>query len=280
MKSTLIPLSSSVRHDARMSLTGKPLILLAASITLLALAGTVLLWRRSGRFRLLARPAGVLLTEALLIATCGLYANRHAHFYPTWSALLADVTPHGDYTARPGALDGWLTAHPPPDGTFEWRPAGWDGWRLAHPPTVTVPAGYPERPDRIFPVVVVAGDRAPSGDTGDTGDVVVITVPVTAGTPPTVLTAALPDAAVRDLRVTGRRWALIGPPTVAGASAGRYPAVAVVGDGDVPALPDGVVLRRERTPEAALAWAITQAPPVLVPAGPEGATHGAEQSRR
>jgi hypothetical protein len=294
-----------------MSLTGKPLILLAASITLLALGATVLLWRRGGRWRLLVRPLGVLLTEALLILTCGLYANRHEQFYPTWAALLAagDTGQVAHPTPR-GALDSGLADHPPPGGTFAWRPGGWEGWGLAGAPTVTVPASYGAHPDRVYPVVVVVVD---GGDRPDPGlragaavsdptdrDAVLITVPVTPSTPPEVLAAGLPGAAGLDLRVTAQRWALVVPAHLAAvvavpvisAAAAWYPSVAIIGatpSGGTPgglALPEGVAVREEGTPAAAIDWAVAQTPPPLVPvavAGPvdrEGERHGAEQSRR
>ncbi|MFI5844562.1 hypothetical protein ACIA8K_33180 [Catenuloplanes sp. NPDC051500] len=245
-----------------MSLTGKPLILLAASITLLALGATVLLWRRGGRWRLLIRPLGVLLTEALLILTCGLYANRHEQFYPTWGALLAagDNGPVAHPTPA-GALDGGLADDPPPGGTFAWRPAGWEKWGLAGAPAVTMPADYGAHPDRVYPVVVIVVDSgdAPGHDGTDLSlgageaapetagrDAVLITVPVAPSTPPEVLATGLPAAAGHDLRVTTQRWALVVPARLAtavavpviGAAAPRYPSVAIIGvrpkDGSTP----------------------------------------------
>ncbi|WP_033345856.1 hypothetical protein [Catenuloplanes japonicus] len=234
-----------------MSLTGRPLIVLAALVTLLALGATVLLWRRSGRWRLVVRPLGVLLVEALLIITCGLWANRHAQFYPTWSALLASGgSGQASYPKPVGALDRWVADHAPPDGTFAWEPAGWEGWHLTQAPTVTLPPDYAAHPDRTFSaVVIVGGAGTPAPDDARLADdhhrgsgtparegVVLIIVPVTVATPPEVLATALPAAVTHDLRVTGQRWAMVAPTAAVlatsvaaiGLAAARYPAFAVV----------------------------------------------------
>jgi hypothetical protein len=61
-----------------MTLTGLPLIITTALLTVLVLAGTILLWSRFGRWRLLTRSLGVVLAQALVVATVGLIANRSA----------------------------------------------------------------------------------------------------------------------------------------------------------------------------------------------------------
>ena len=67
-----------------MSLTGLPLLLLSAFVTVLVTAATVWSWRRG---RLAARIAGVLLIEGLFVFTAGLVVNRGQQFYPSRAAL-------------------------------------------------------------------------------------------------------------------------------------------------------------------------------------------------
>ena len=223
-----------------MSLTGRPLILLAAAATAATLAVTVLLWRRWGRWRYVVRPAGVLLAEALLTATVGLAVNRSQQFYPTWSALFASSDPGGpSYHTAAGRLDTWLAGRPDPEQaqTFPWQPPGWRRWRLAGPPTVTVPAGYLQHPGWQYSAVLVVADAAHAWPVpAMPGPTVLVSVTTTADTQPATLGVTVPGELGRDLRVTGHRWALI---TSAGDNAlarrvitvarGRYPAVAFVG---------------------------------------------------
>jgi hypothetical protein len=223
-----------------MSLTGVPLILLAAAVTAGTLAVTVLLWRRWGRWRYVVRPAGVLLAEALLTATVGLAVNRSQQFYPTWAALFASSDPGGpSYHTAAGRLDTWLAGRPDPEQAqaFPWQPPGWRRWRLAGPPTVTVPAGYLQHPGWQYSAVLVVADAAHAWAVpAMSGPTVLVSVTTTADTRPAALGVTVPGELGRDLRVTGHRWALI---TSAGDNAlarrvvtvarGRYPAVAFVG---------------------------------------------------
>ncbi|WP_433293891.1 hypothetical protein ACQP2F_31730 [Actinoplanes sp. CA-030573] len=237
------------RHPAagaEMSLTGSPLIACSILATIAVLAGTVVAWFRAG---FLLRTAGVLLGEVLLVLSVGLVVNRSQGFYPNWAALLHSGRPAGTtYAVRPGHLDGWLRARTAAGQgyAFAWQPAGWTGWHLAGAPLVAVPAGYLAHPAWRYPALLILDD----GRTGWTapaetaaarsavsaaGPAVMVFVRTTAatGTPP--LTAALPAALARDLRVTTRRWALIAPATDAvladrtvAAAPAYYPALALV----------------------------------------------------
>jgi hypothetical protein len=211
------------------------LILLAAVLTAGALAATVLVWRRWGRWRFLIRPCGVLLVEALLMLTVGLVVNRSQQFYPSWAALFATSDPGPTaYHTSAGRLDAWLATQPSVR-TFPWRPSGWTSWHLAGAPTVTVPLDYLEHPSWRYSVVVVMGPR-PWSLPGLDGPTVVVDVTTTAGTSASVLAVGLPVALGRDLRVSGHRWALV---TAAGdgvlarqvaiSGRGRFPAIAFVG---------------------------------------------------
>jgi hypothetical protein len=234
------PLDNDVEEVRGMSLTGIPLILLAAGVTAATLAATVLIWPRWGRWRFLARPVGVLLVEVLLTTTVGLAVNRSQQFYPSWAALFATSDPgETEYHTTAGRLDGWLAGRPDPKEaqTFPWQPAGWAHWHLATPPTVTVPAGYLQHPSWRYSAVLVVADaadawRVPVLD----GPTVLVTVTTTAGTKPATLGVTVPGELGRDLRVTGHRWALVtsaGDDTLArqvvSTGRGRYPSIAFVG---------------------------------------------------
>ncbi|HWS37377.1 MAG TPA: hypothetical protein VN408_32195 [Actinoplanes sp.] len=254
-----------------MSLTGLPLLFVVALGTVAVAAGTVLAWRRRLRPRLLVRPLGILLTEALLVTTIGLLVNRSELFYPTWADLFPPPAATAAVTVRVAALDGWLGTRD--SGTFTWRPDGWAGWHLAAAPTVVVPAGYLGDPHRRFSVVVVLGAGG-TGTAAGADETVVVYARTTAATPAAVLTEDLPAALSRDLRVSGRRWALVSPTAAsalagqAAAAPGRYPAIALVRDGPItrPVVPEGVTVNVLDGLPAALAWAAGQTPPPLAEA--------------
>ncbi|GIE76493.1 hypothetical protein Aph02nite_24430 [Actinoplanes philippinensis] len=273
-----------------MSLTGIPLILVVVLGVAVGAAVTVLAWRREWRPRLLVRPAGILLTEALLLVAVGLIVNRSELFYSSWGDLLQQTdTPAAMPVVRAGALDDWLRSRAAGDHTFAWRPAGWDGWGLAAAPTVVVPPGYLEHPDRRYSVVVVVGDGWTGPPVGADQTVVVV-ARTTAATTAATLTAAIPAQLSHDLRVTARHWALVSPASAIGlagraaAAAGQYPAIAVVRDGpppagsrrpvtatpvtDVAAVPVGVTVGHSDGLAAAVAWAALQTPPPLAAAEP------------
>ena len=181
-----------------MALTGVPLIGLALLATAVAVAGTVWLWSRYGRWRLLSRAVGVLLCEVLVVLSVGLVANRHEQFYPSWQALsgdtgMAPVTAH-----RPaGRLDAAL-AH----GAVTWRPPGSAGWNLTAGPQLSVPAGYHIRRSADYPVLVALGGTPAGADT------LTVTVQPSARTTAAAL-ATLPAALAAAARVTPHGWALL-----------------------------------------------------------------------
>jgi hypothetical protein len=180
-----------------MSLTGLPLLLLGALATVVIGALTIWQWRRIG---VAGRFAGVLLLEALVVVTAGLQVNRQEQFYPSWQALRGDT---GTTVITTRVHAGLLDQHVPP-GPFPWRPPGLANWDLAAPPTVILPAGYRDRPNVEFPVVLSFGaapPRAPSA------------VTVTMRPTPRTTTAALrdlPSLLRHDLRVTPAGWDVIG----------------------------------------------------------------------
>ncbi|WP_433363064.1 hypothetical protein ACQPZX_31440 [Actinoplanes sp. CA-142083] len=180
-----------------MSLTGLPLLVLSALATVAIGTLTVWLWARIGAG---GRFAGVLLFEALIVLTAGLVVNRQEQFYPSWPALRGD-TGTALITSRVHA--GRLDDHLPP-GPFAWRPPELAAWRLAAPPTVRLPAGYQDRPDVTFPVVLVFG-AAPAR----TKSAVTVTLAPTSHTTATAV-RTLPDALRHDLRVTATGWDVIG----------------------------------------------------------------------
>jgi hypothetical protein len=264
MKTALTPVSSGRCQSRRvLSLTGIPLLLAAGLATAVTAAGTVLVWSRWGRLRYVLRPAGILATEALLLVTVGLFANRHEQFYPDWAALLAPGSAAPvTYTVPAGQLDGWLAARPGVR-SFPW-----------HRMNVTVPAGYLQHPQWRYSTVVVLG----SGPAPGSNDTVVVSVPVTAATTPATLATSMPAELGHDLRVTAHRWALVTTAhdltlAVRAVSAvhGRFPALCLAGQGKLPKLPKlppGVASATAKTVTAAVAWAAAETPPPLAPSTP------------
>jgi hypothetical protein len=262
-----------------MSLTGVPLILLAVLVTAGVSAATVLLWSRFGRWRLLSRSAGILLTEALVLLSAGLVANRAEQFYPSWQALAGD-TGTAVTTARPitGRLDEQFRGRA---AAVPWRPAGAAGWRLAGTPTLVVPAGYGDGRMLTYPVVlslVDGSDRAAVSAALDTAGAVSVVASPTARTT-TLSLASLPAALPRDVRVTAGGWAVVATMRQAPFAARLiraepelFVALAVVADPASPALPAAarpggqVAVAVLRTADAASAWAQGQtSPPLAAP---------------
>ncbi|BCY11453.1 hypothetical protein [Actinoplanes sp. L3-i22] len=258
-----------------MSLTGVPLIVVAVLATGMAAAGTVALWSRGGRARIPLRAATLLLTEVLLLLGVGLVVNRSERFYPTWAALSQSVRTSGTtYAVAPGGLDGWVRAN---GTTFSWQPPGWTGWHLAGVPTVVVPAGYLAHPRwRYSAVLVLDGDATPPAP-----DTVAVYARTTAATGVDTLARAIPAVLGHDLRVTGRRWALVAAASatvlgrrVVAAAPDRFPAIATVpGTGRYPPvprvrLPAGVSARVMGPLPDALTWACAQTPPPLAASTP------------
>jgi hypothetical protein len=194
-----------------MRLTGAPLILVAVLVTAVAGAATVVLWSRFGRWRLLSRTAGVLLTETLVVLTAGLVVNRADLFYPSWAALEG----HTGTTAvaaprRAGRLDGLVRGTAAV--TVPWRPADIASWRLAGTPRVVFPAGYRRRSSVAYPTVASLVDSQTQAAAAvrvarRVAAVGVVAVP-TAGTTAAAL-ATLPTDLAADVRVNARGWAVL-----------------------------------------------------------------------
>ncbi|MEV6847990.1 hypothetical protein [Actinoplanes sp. NPDC051411] len=260
-----------------MPLTSLRLIVLAAVVTVGALAATVLVWPRWGRWRFLVRPSGVLLTEALLIVTVGLAVNRSQEFYPSWAALRDTSGPGpASYHVSAGRLDAWLAARPSVL-SFPWRPPGWTSWHLAAAPTVTVPADYLAHPAWRYSAVLIVGTR-PWALPPVAGPTVLVNVTTTASTSASTLAGALPGSLGRDLRVTSHRWALVTSAAdsalarrVATAARGRFPAVAFVGVAAPARAAQTAYFPRAAMIKAALTWAADETPPPLAASAPEPA---------
>ncbi|MBM2623275.1 hypothetical protein JIG36_48040 [Actinoplanes sp. LDG1-06] len=204
-----------------MSLTGRPLILLAAFTAVVIGAATVRFWSRGGRFRALSRTAGVLLLEASLVITAGLAVNRHEEFYPSWQALRGDT---GTETVTDRVHAGLLDVHAR-DGSFTWRPPGLRAWNLARPPTVTLPADYHDRTDVTFPVMLEFATQGAASHR--TGEEVTVTLSPTATTSATAL-LSLPAELARDLRVSTVGWSVEGGPLAAAFVAAAPPGTAAL----------------------------------------------------
>ena len=208
-----------------MALTGIPLITSTVLVTALAVAATILLWSRYGRWRLLSRAVGVLVCEALVVLSVGLVANRHEQFYPSWQALSGDTgTQSRTAPRRAGRLDGLFG---PGRSKLAWQPSGSAAWQLTSSAEVTVPPGYRAHPS--FPALLALGGRPAAS-----GLVSVVASPA-ARTSAAAL-ADLPALLGVDLRVTGHGWALLASSAQAGLAArlvqddpGRFAALAVVG---------------------------------------------------
>lgn len=194
-----------------MKLTGLPLILLVAFVAAALITATVLLWSRFGRWRLLSRAAGILLSETLVVLTLGLILNRVDGFYPSWQALRGK-TGTTTVTAPPprGRLDSQFSATV---SSMPWRPTDLASWRLAGTPTVVVPPGYRNQPSISYPVVLVLAD-APAGATAAVraaqradGVVTVVARPTAATTAAALgrIGADLPQ----DVRATAYGWGLV-----------------------------------------------------------------------
>ncbi|MET0494393.1 MAG: hypothetical protein ABW000_14815 [Actinoplanes sp.] len=235
-----------------MSLTSTPLIVLAVLGAIAALTATIVVRIRGRRLRILLRSLGVLLTEALLLLSVGLFINRSEQFYPTWAALLqSSGTTATSYATAPGRLDQRLRADAGGDlaqsVTFTWQTADWTGWQLAGAPTIVTPTEYLEHPGWRYSVVLVIDDGTggwtPAGEATaarsvgiSAGPAVMLFARTTAATTAKALTTDLPAALARDLRVTGRRWAMVASGSDAvlarqsiAAAPGRIPAIAFVG---------------------------------------------------
>jgi hypothetical protein len=241
-------------------LTGVLLLLTALTLTAVAVALTVLLWSRFGRWRLLSRVVGVLLAETLTVLTIGLAANRHEQFYPSWQALYGDTGTVVETASRPpGLLDEQV--HGTGAMALPWTVGGVAA-------TVEVPAGYLSRPLRTYPAVVALGSTMAAVPA-----VGVVLTP-TAGA-----LAALPAELGQNVRVTARGWAMVADARYAAlaereirADPGVFGALVIVGGAAPPGLPPGTALAVAGRPAvpapgvaalpdswaAAVRWAVAQ----------------------
>jgi len=212
------------------SLTGVPLILLAVLATVAAGFVTVWCWSRFGRQRMLVRTVGVLLSEALLVLSAGLIANRVDQFYPSWAALAGHTGAAATTVSRAaGRLD--RTLHAGGAEIVPWQPSGATSWHLIGHASLVVPAGYASRRTTTFPVVLdLAGPHS-------AGDTVTVHLSPSAKTTAAAL-ASLPAYLDRDVRVTTRGWAIVASMKDAVFAAelvksapGRFVALVLVGEG-------------------------------------------------
>jgi hypothetical protein len=193
-----------------MSLAGVPLIVVAILVTAVTGAATVLLWSWFGRWRLLGRTAGILLTETLVVITTGLVVNRADLFYPSWAALVGRTgTTAVTATRRAGRLDALV--HGATAVTVPWRPPDATAWRLAGSPRVVFPSGYRLRRSVAYPAVVSLVDNQAEAAAAvrmarGVAAVGVVAVP-TSGTTAAALTT-LPADLAADVRVSTRGWAV------------------------------------------------------------------------
>jgi hypothetical protein len=225
-----------------MRLTGLPLIITTAVLGLLVIAATVLLWSRFGRWRLLTRTLGVVLAEALVVATVGLIANRSEEFYPSWQALRGDTGTTSSTAPPPaGRLDALLAGG---RSTLPWRPASLASWHLATTPTVLLPRDYRDRPSTTYPVVLVlAGSTAEASAAAAAHADGVVTVVATPTAATTVAALGRMGVALgEDVRVTGYGWGLVASSGSASLAAGlvdsapaRFAGEALIGRGARPA---------------------------------------------
>lgn len=209
-----------------MHITGLPLIIVVVLVTGGAVAGTVALWSRGGRWRLPIRTGGVLLCEALVVLSAALIVNREQDFYPSWQSLTGATGPAAAVTARPaGDLD---TTFGPGRLRAGWQPVDAGGWQLQSVPRVTVPATYPDG-RRSYPALVALGVPAVRAD------LVEVSVQPSAVTTADAL-ADLPGRLSTDTRVTGHGWVLVAGPAsallatgLAERDPGRFTALALTG---------------------------------------------------
>ncbi|MEU8263930.1 hypothetical protein AB0C02_25305 [Micromonospora sp. NPDC048999] len=237
-----------------MSLTGLPLLLLAAATAVAAVVATARTWRRHRRWAPLTRAAAVLLTETLALLTAGLAVNRAAGFYPTWADLLpGDTIRHDTGPAHPGHLDRFISSRAAHTAgapvSFTWHPPRWTSWPVTAAPTVVVPADYPQHPTWRYPVVVLADPATPAQENNaahaaeeHAGPAILVFTHLRPTATPDILTDTLPTGLTRDLRVTTHSWALVAsdhltPLALAAirATPTRYPTLVLINDTDDPA---------------------------------------------
>jgi hypothetical protein len=219
------------------SLTGVPLLSLAVLGTAATVAGTVRLWSRFGRWRLVSRTAGVLLAEALTVLSIGLAVNRQDEFYPSWEALAGHTGTAVVTADRPaGRLDARL--HGSAAAVVPWNSA-----------SLVVPAHYLSRPAVTYPAVLALAGPGADAKAAVTAAKRLAAVSVVATPSGYAGLVPLPADLGQDMRVTSRGWALVAGAKQAAlaerlirAAPGRFVALAVVGGAAPRGLPPGVAL--------------------------------------
>jgi hypothetical protein len=143
-----------------MSLTGLPLQLLAVALLIVWVAALALWWSRLRRWWRLARAAGIVLCQLLLVFTVGLAVNRTEDFYPSWAALLGTDPPKISTVPPPAVpLATWLhrqQARGARSGlSFQWRADRDKQWYLRAPTAVLLPRAYFGPNSPVLPAVVI-----------------------------------------------------------------------------------------------------------------------------
>ncbi|MDI6102087.1 hypothetical protein QLQ12_26055 [Actinoplanes sp. NEAU-A12] len=186
-----------------MSLTGLPLLVVVALLAIGCAAGTVVMWSRLRRWRVVVRTVGILMTEATVVLAVGLQVNRSEQFYPTWAALAGDTgTESAVAPARAGDLDATLARR----STLPWQPPELPSWQLAKAPTVTVPPDYLAQGSARYPVLITLGGTD-AGAAPVAGVVTLTLAPTRSTTAQNLRTLA--DALRKDIRVTEGGWAMV-----------------------------------------------------------------------
>ncbi|HKS98682.1 MAG TPA: hypothetical protein VJT31_04050 [Rugosimonospora sp.] len=215
-----------------MSLTGVPLLVLCWFALKLALGLTIVGWRRRGRSQLVTRTACLLLCEAVVLFSVGVFANRALDLYPSWTVLLHPLPKPKPVAAPAARLDTWLDGRDVQGSkhgvSFTWEPFGWTGWGLATAPKVFVPQAYFGGQSLHYPVIVVVAPpesgqaQAAWDDTrildtvsGSTTAVVVFLRLARTGTAQAdgvggTLTDRLPYSLNTDVRISTHGWGIIG----------------------------------------------------------------------
>jgi len=165
-------------------LTGTPFLALLVILTVLALAGSVLLWPRlaaSGFWRVVGRVAVLLLVSALVLATAGTALNRTYVFFTDWSDLFGSTSAQVVQATGGGSVGGAMAAAVKPlpnvvvapgdtllpapiSGTHQQVVGAQSG--VTSSVQVLLPAGYsdPANAHRTYPVIVAFPGFPGTGD--------------------------------------------------------------------------------------------------------------------
>lgn len=143
-----------------MSLVGLPLLLLAVTGVVVAVAALVFAWSRLRGWWRGVRIIGILICQLLLVFAVALAVNRTEDFYPSWSALFGDASANivaEHPTELP--LSRWLRAQQARGArsglSFVWRADQGPAWFLRAPTALLLPRSYFLDQTPAMPVVVV-----------------------------------------------------------------------------------------------------------------------------